>query len=129
MTAGRPTEYGPEIEAKCHAYFTHCEENSDLPQIAGLAVYLQVHRDTLYEWGKVHPEFSDILGKLMAAQEYNLVKNGLEGKYNSTITKLMLTKHGYTDKQDVTTGGNPLPILNVLGDNSDKEDKEAKEEN
>ena len=38
-----------------------------------------------------------------------LIAKGLKGEFNASITKLMLTKHGYTDKQDVTTGGKELP--------------------
>ena len=38
-------------------------------------------------------------------QERSLVRGGLEGKYNPAITKMMLTKHGYSDKveQDLTS--------------------------
>lgn len=118
---GRPTDYTPELLEKAKEYVaqaaTEALDNTPdggLPSIAELALFLDINRDTLYEWGKQHQEFSDILKKLMTAQEMRLTDNGLSGKWNPTITKLMLTKHGYTDKQDITTGGKalPTPILN-----------------
>ena len=79
-----------------------------LPSIEGLARYLEVSRDTLYEWEKQYPEFSDILEAVRAEQADRLINNGLSGDYNPTITKLMLSKHGYSDKTDITTAGQPL---------------------
>jgi hypothetical protein len=38
-----------------------------------LAVFLDAHRDTLYEWTKHHPEFSDILDALGANQAEMLI--------------------------------------------------------
>jgi hypothetical protein len=37
----------------------------------------------------------------LAAQASQPIQNGLVNNYNSTITKLMLTKHGYSDKQEI----------------------------
>ena len=48
--------------------------------------------------------FSNIFEKLMSEQEKVLVNKGLTGDYNSTIAKLILTKHGYSDKQDIDLG-------------------------
>lgn len=137
MPAGRPTNYTPELLEKAKEYVaqavTEALANSPeggLPSIAELALYLDVNRDTLYEWGKQHEDFSDILKKLLTAQEMRLTDNGLSGKWNSTITKLMLTKHGYTDKQDITSDGKaiPTPILNGIStDERNEEDSEVKE--
>ena len=47
----------------------------------------------------------------MMKQEMNIVKNSITGDYNSTISKVMLTKHGYSDKQQTElTGANGGPI-------------------
>ena len=35
-------------------------------------------------------------------QERFLVEGGVSGSYNPMISKLILTKHGYADKQEVT---------------------------
>lgn len=103
MAAGRPVEYDAEKIAKgVFAYVSLCERKSYLPTIEGLAVHLTVARSTLYEWADKYPEFSDILEQLKAAQASQLIQNGLMGLYNATLTKLMLTKHGYVDKQELT---------------------------
>jgi hypothetical protein len=90
-----------------------------LPTIERLALTLGVHRDTLQEWEKVSPEFSVILERLRASQADKLLQNGLANRWNSTITKLVLSKHGYVEKQatDLTTNGKelPAPILGAAG--------------
>jgi hypothetical protein len=99
---GRPTKYTPELLEECHRYL---KDFNTLPSIAGLAVRLDVNRDTLQTWAKDEdkPEFSDIYGKLMAMQEDELIRNGLMGHFNASITKMILTKHGYSDKVDATS--------------------------
>ena len=51
----------------------------------------------LYAWAKDENkrEFSDILDQINTKQECVLLDNGLTGKFNASITKLMLGKHGY----------------------------------
>ena len=55
----------------------------------------------MYAWEKEHKEFSYILADIKAKQEKVLISKGLSGDFNSAITKLVLGKHGYHDKQDV----------------------------
>lgn len=109
---GRPTDYSPEIIDKTIAYIEKCEEDKDLPSVAGLAVYLNCARRTIYNWGDENPEFLHILEKLLATQEVKLINGGLKGTYNSTISKLILTKHGYADKveSDLTSNGKDISI-------------------
>lgn len=109
---GRPPEYKPEILEKAREYLTM--EDLELPSVAGLALYIGVARSTVYKWATEEDkqEFSDIVERLLAEQEKSLFTKGLKGEYNPTITKLMLTKHGYSDKQDLTSGEKPLaPLL------------------
>lgn len=118
---GRPTEYSEDTVSKVEAYLDTCQDETiqeisgesekftsyknklkvNLPTIEGLAVYLKVHRDTIYQWEKEHEEFSDILGELRHRQVKALINNGLSGDYNSTIAKVLLSKHGY--KEEVKT--------------------------
>jgi hypothetical protein len=47
----------------------------------------------------------------MAKQERELLNGSLKGDYNATISKLMLTKHGYSDKVESEIsgpGGGPM---------------------
>ena len=109
----RPTKWTKEIEEKAYNYIRTYEQYGHMiPSIEGLAMVLDLHRDTLYEWAKDEKkEFSDILGKLLQAQSFWLVQNGLNNTFNSAITKLVLGKHGYHDKmdQDITTKGEAMP--------------------
>jgi len=105
MPAGRPTLYNETIVPKVLEYIESCTDSFDknnvkvkLPSIQGLSVYLNVNYDTVHEWRKVHPEFSDIIDKLLAIQADKLLNNGLAGTYNANIAKLILTKHGYSER-------------------------------
>lgn len=116
MAGGRPTKYDAEEVAKSVVeYITECNENNYLPSIEGLAVKLKVWRSTLHDWADpksdvYHPEFHDIFEQLKARQAMQLIQNGLVNNYNSTITKLILTKHGYVDRQDVTSDSKPVQV-------------------
>jgi hypothetical protein len=76
-----------------------------VPTIAGLAVFLDVDRKTIYNWIESNKRFFHIAERLMSIQEKKLLTGGLLNKYNSTTVKLMLTKHGYKDesKQSIDT--------------------------
>jgi hypothetical protein len=52
---------------------------------------------------------------VQTAQEQRLLNKGLDSGYNSTIAKLVLSKHGYRDSQELTGKDGkdllPTPIL------------------
>jgi hypothetical protein len=101
MTAGRPSLYTPELIKRARGYLTSYQDMGDkVPSIAGLACVLGVTRETCRAWGNEpdKPEFSAILMELMQRQERALLNGGLGGDFNPTITKMMMTKHGYSDK-------------------------------
>lgn len=155
MTVGRPTEYTPELIAKAREYLATCEDeevkvvtgtsqnggeffkhklNVKIPSKGGLAIALGVSRETLYAWAKEYPEFSDIMDAMGAKQEAALIGKGLSGDYNSTIAKVLLTKHGYRDAvdSDLTSKGKALPIyggLSVQTDNSNEQNIQTEQEN
>lgn len=109
MVIGRPTDYNQEILDNASAYVQHFANDEgkgenlkvNLPTIEGLALYLEISRSTLYLWQKEHKAFSDIIEILQQKQAQVLINNGLSGRYNPTIAKVLLTKHGYTDKQEI----------------------------
>lgn len=119
MITGRPTKLTPEIIEKAKAYVAggYAENDAELvPTIAGLAIYIGITRVTVYEWAKENKDFSYILEEVMQRQERGLLKGSLAGDYNSTIAKLMLTKHGYSDKTETAlTGidGGPIQVQEV----------------
>jgi len=114
MPAGRPSKYGPKLLDNAREYLdTYKELEQVFPSIAGLAVHLGLSRETVHAWCKdtEKKEFSDICKDLMANQEIVLANGGLSGSFNSTITKLMLTKHGLSDKQEVSgPDGGPIEM-------------------
>jgi len=117
MPTGRPTKYTKEIIELARAYVDGgYEEVGDLfPSHVGIALACNLAKSTTYEWANDpdKQEFSDIFAKCMILQEKALVNNALLGSYNSTIAKVMLTKHGYSDKvqQEITgADGSDLKI-------------------
>lgn len=124
---GRPTEYkGEETCKKLQRYIDEAEDEElellsavslkgtemfkrklkvHLPTIEGAAEYLDVDRNTLYNWEEIYPEFLRVMDSLRAKQARMLIENGLNGDYNPTIAKVLLTKHGYREGIEQTGAG------------------------
>lgn len=120
MPAGRPTDYTPELIEKARKYIGgQWEIEGDaIPSIAGLAVYLKKSRETLRAWSHEEgkEEFSAMLGEMLAKQENILLSRGLTNEHNPTITKLVLSKHGYSDKIEQETKHDVTdPMKDLLG--------------
>lgn len=102
---GRPSEYTPEKVALARMYLEGgWEDQGDaIPQIAGLALAMGITRETARVWAKDEEkqEFSAIFTRVQAIQERKLINGGLTNAFNPAITKMMLTKHGYSDKQEI----------------------------
>lgn len=132
MAGGRPTDYDKTIINKTLLYIDSCKDEQtefhtkrsdgsnsyeykvrvNIPTVEGLALHLGVSRSTVYKWREDHPEFSDIIDQLLTKQADMLLRGGLSGDYNSTISKVILTKHGYREGQEITgEGGKPLSGL------------------
>ena len=118
--AGAPSSYIPEKTIfMAEKYLEEYKDNNELiPSIAGLALYLGVSRSTVHLWATQEDkkEFSDTLEKIKARQEVLLLSGGLGGTMNSTITKLALANHGYSDKieADHTTNGESINKPTVI---------------
>ena len=98
---GRPTKYNAALLEKAQHYLDNYEEYEEvIPSAVGLALVLDITRAILYAWAKDEDKkvFSDILDNINKKQEQVLLKNGLNNKFNSNITKLVLGKHGYHDR-------------------------------
>lgn len=98
---GRPTLYTPERVDAAWAYVNGgwIDAGDKVPSIAGLACEIGVHRETCHNWaGEDGNAFFDILKVLAQKQERELLNNGLDGSFNPPITKMMLSKHGYSDR-------------------------------
>ena len=118
MTTGRPSKLTDALIEKAGRYASteYLLHGEVIPTVEGLSVYLNVSRSTVYKWKGENQEFSDILEDLMARQAKELFSNGLRGDFNPTITKLILTKHGYSDRveQDVTSSDGALAPTSIV---------------
>jgi len=135
--AGAPTKYNPKYCEEILDYFdiephfetpviitykngTTKEEvklmPSDLPTLAGFAVKLGVHRDTLNEWAKTYEEFSDAIKRAKDCQEQILITNGLQNLYAQPFA-IMASKNilNWRDRKDITSDDHelkgPVPYL------------------
>jgi len=125
MPAGAPTKYRKEYCKQLIDYIENWEpyyespvEKQDKdgnvttkmvksanppPSLVKFAQNIGVARDSLYEWGEVHKEFSDALKKAKDAMEESLVENGLNGSYNNAMAIFALKNRcHWTDKQEIT---------------------------
>ena len=96
----RPTKYTPEILQKARTYIK-TNERAVATHI-GLAYLLEISNSTMYKWAgeEGKEEFSDILDRIMQLQYLELTDGSLKGDLHGGISKLMLTKHGLSDKVD-----------------------------
>ena len=109
----RPRILTSELVDKMKGYLSSYD--TAIPMVAGLSIHSEVSRSSLYSWqdeleSKLldnhaledhESEFLDILDILGAEQELKLADGGLKGDYNPTISKLLLFKHGHSEKQDI----------------------------
>lgn len=74
---GRPSDYKPEY---CELLIDHMSEGLSFESFGGV---VGSHRDTLYEWTKVHPEFKEAreIGKSKSRLFWE--KLGIEGLWGS----------------------------------------------
>ena len=94
------------------------EESSELPMFMDFAIEIGVCFDTLNEWTSKHQDFSEAYKKCKKIQERIIVKNGIKGRYNTTMSIFMLKcNHGYRETQQVEHSGQ----INL---NVDKDDLE-----
>ena len=104
---GRPSKYSPAILEKTKQYLeTYKDLGDPVPTIAGLAQELDITRETIHQWkqDKNKAKFSYMIKQFQSIQERALVAGGLSSKLNPSVTKLMMTKHGYTDNPQGNQG-------------------------
>ena len=100
----RPVEYSEEVLRLAEEYLaTYEQKGEEVPTAVGLCRHINRARSTVYEWASHSdkPEFSDIVARVSELQELKLVNGGLRGELNPQITKTMMAKHGYSDRQEL----------------------------
>ena len=102
--AGQPTKYKEE----------YCEKIVEFMSVGGsltqFAASIDVCRETVYEWGRVHPKFSDAIKMAKTKCEAHWEKIGHEGMYMggkenpfqaSMYIFKMKARFGWRDNQDI----------------------------
>lgn len=139
-TFGRPTKLTADLLLKAREYLGTDKHFKGVLTIEGLALALEVSRETIYAWEKLEQDydekttpkesqpsdetrqlwhdFSDIVTRVRLQQSEKLIQQGLDGTYNPMISKLLLAKHGYVDRSDVTSGNEPIKgaLVSFVGD-------------
>ncbi len=104
---GRPTDYKPEYCEQLIEYFSEDPykevmkkivtkdgevvevpviEATDFKTLAGFAISIGVHSETLLNWSKQHPEFFDAYKRAKDFQEQFLAVNGNKGLVNPSFS-------------------------------------------
>lgn len=129
MPNGRPSKYSSKILELAEDYLeNHDHKYGDVvPTVAGLALVLDVTKKTIYNWSEQedNKEFLHTLDKIQQKQEKTLVSGGLMKEFDSAISRLMLSNHGYVQKSeaDITSGGEKIQPLMVEFINAEDKDK------
>lgn len=80
----------------------------------GLALFMGMSHVSLWKFLK-KPEYKEIDDLINDIQEQMLIEGGISGKFNPTITKLILsTKHGYSDKVEQNVKDNREPVQVII---------------
>lgn len=97
----RPTKYCDEMLAKAGEYLATWKALGDtIPSQVGLAIHCGIALSTAVKWAgeEDKKEFSVIFRAIGDAQHRELLNGSLSNRLNSTIAKVILTKHGYCEK-------------------------------
>jgi len=128
----RPTKLTPELIKKAKSYLATCKDDIietdkgalayvdvELPSQVGLARHLGINKDTITEWCKLEDElakeFSVIVKDIHDEQERRLINKSLGGLYTPKIAGMMLGKHGYVEKQEVTGNDGGAIQIDISG--------------
>jgi len=118
----RPSKYNDKILEKAEDYIKNYIKYGDkIPMIDGLALELGIHRDTVNDWERKYPEFSDIVRTLMTHQGRKLMNGSLSGEFRErTATLALSSNHGLVIKTetDITSSDGtmkPPTIIQLVG--------------
>ena len=111
LPEGRPTKYTPELLAKANKYLSVYTRL--IPSHQDLALYLGIADATLYRWADEKPEFKEILSRVKQTQFAVAMDGGLSNDMNASIVKLLMGKHGLSDKMDNTSSDGSMSPTTV----------------
>ena len=86
-----------QLDEQIKAYFRYCDENDKPYTIAGMAVWLDVDRQTIYNYAK-REKYFDIIKKardvILASWEERVIAEGKPGQI------FIMKNYGYTDMNE-----------------------------
>lgn len=96
---GRPSKYKPEF---CQVMIDEMKEGAAIEEVA---LELDIHKDTLYEWCKVYPDFSDAKKKGVALSEGWWMREGRKNLHSGTFSATlwymnMKNRHKWCDRNE-----------------------------
>ena len=112
--AGRPTKYTPALLEAARYYADNWQEiNPVIPSIVGLALHCDITKKCVYDWLKDDDkhEFCDIIARVSARQEQELLANGLNRTFDSQLARLLLGKHGHIEKKEIDMNLKEVPQI------------------
>lgn len=110
MPVSKENYAGPTVPSKQDELFPKAQEylhggwrdHNTVPSIAGLACFLGYHRESILRWSKNHPDtWGDLYAKINTLQECMLIDGGLDKSFQPNFAKLLMAKHGYSEKVEV----------------------------
>ena len=113
MAGGRPRIFNSveEIDSRIAEYKKYLKKEDKPPTIAGLAYYLQIDRQTLYNYEKQDEYF----GTIKRYREWvmmNLEEAAIVRGNGGTV--FVMKNYGYTDKQEIEHSEQTVTIVNSL---------------
>lgn len=115
MTAGRPTDFTPELGDRILALM------AEGLSLAAAAAECDVHRQRVYEWKDRHPEFADTVKLAMAKRQVFLERRLLTASEGPVVTSSIFALKNaaaddWRDKQQHELSGAdgaPLPAIEI----------------
>ncbi len=126
----RSFESPEELDKRAVAYFDWCDAKTkefynekvgvvtcNIPEpytILGLCLHMGINRDTLHTYGK-KKEYSDVVTRIRARCEQDTTLRLFDQKQCNGAKFLLAAKYGYSERHDITSGGEKLnPGIVVL---------------
>lgn len=105
------------VMTKLGVEFVNDEKPNRLPTMEGFANKIGVIAETLIEWAKKYPEFSEAYRKALSFEKEFLVQNGLAGHYPPNIFQFIAQNlTDMKDKKEVEHSGDmKVEIVNYKG--------------
>lgn len=112
--------YSDEIIDKIYNYIDNYQSLGDvIPSIEGLCAHLKIAKTTIFGWNREADkvDFSKALQELRDTQVRVLINRSLSGDFNPSISKMLLSTHGYIEKKQVdntSSDGSMTPKITVI---------------